>query len=336
MVVLEAESRRVLKEWSSVVDALGEGIQTMLIRKYPPAHDEFFLYPTYGFSTRKDYLSSYFQKRHHDFARKSAESKDEGVTDIKYYVVLTETIKIRRDNIESLRNLIDCYIWSADHVLNYFQDVKIENAYLWFLRVHKLPNNELVNDLGRGAVRYGYLTTPISTAGSVPVMDDANFQSKMAEIKRKLETPTLPSTDKRFEKEKPKPLLIPKHNEIRDMIRAIGGFLGKVSDTEYPIDSYRLDAAWRRIKAGNPSHVFEVHFGGNFFEALTKLKHSWDKWNSKPFLVTTDKFQEKAEQLLEGSFHEMKDVIRIVNWKKIVTLHKLEKEVSKIKTEMKI
>lgn len=25
---------------------------------------------------------------------------------------------------------------------------------------------------------------------------------------------------------------------------------------------------------------------GNFYEALTKLKHAWDKWNSKPFLVT--------------------------------------------------
>lgn len=129
---------------------------------------------------------------------------------------------------------------------------------------------------------------------------------------------------------------IPSHNEIRDMISEIGGFEGWISEVEYPIDKMRLDVVWRRIKAGNPSHVFEVQVGGNFFEALTKLKHAWDKWNSKPFLVTTEKCELEAKQLLEGSFHEIEHVTRIVNWKKIRDLHEAEKKAHSLKSDIGI
>jgi hypothetical protein len=131
-------------------------------------------------------------------------------------------------------------------------------------------------------------------------------------------------------------LAIPSHNEIRDMISEIGGFEGWISEVEYSIDKMRLDVVWRRIKAGNPSHAFEVQVGGNFFEALTKLKHAWDKWNSKPFLVTTEKYELEARQLLEGSFHEIEDVARIVNWKKIRDLHETEKKGHSLKSDIGI
>jgi len=129
-------------------------------------------------------------------------------------------------------------------------------------------------------------------------------------------------------------LEIPSHNEIRDMISEIGGFEGWIGEVEYPIDKMRLDVVWRRIKAGNPSHAFEVQVGGNFFEALTKLKHAWDKWNSRPFLVTTEKYELEAKQLLEGSFHEIEHVARIVNWKKIRGLYETEKKARDLKNEI--
>jgi predicted RNA-binding protein len=129
---------------------------------------------------------------------------------------------------------------------------------------------------------------------------------------------------------------IPNHNEIRDMISEIGGFEGWISEVEYPIDKMRLDVVWRRIKAGNPSHAFEVQVGGNFYEALTKLKHAWDKWNSKPFLVTTEKYELEAKQLLEGSFHEIQHVTRIVNWKKIRDLHEAEKKAHFLRIDIDI
>jgi hypothetical protein len=127
----------------------------------------------------------------------------------------------------------------------------------------------------------------------------------------------------------------PKHNEIRDMVLEIGKIEGKIAEVEYPIDNLRLDAVWKTITSGNPKWAFEVQMGGNFYEALTKLKHAWDKWNSKPFLVTTDQYISQAKSLLEGSFHEMKDDARIVNWERIVRLHKLLTEAHRIKSEIR-
>jgi hypothetical protein len=127
----------------------------------------------------------------------------------------------------------------------------------------------------------------------------------------------------------------PKHNEIRDMIFEIGKIEGKIAEVEYSIDNLRLDVVWKTITTGNPKWAFEVQMGGNFYEALTKLKHAWDKWNSKPFLVTTDIYAVQARALLEGSFHEMKEDARIVNWEKIVKLHQLLKEAHAIKSDIR-
>ncbi|MBC7091538.1 MAG: hypothetical protein H5T50_06480 [Nitrososphaeria archaeon] len=124
------------------------------------------------------------------------------------------------------------------------------------------------------------------------------------------------------------------HNKIRDMIYEIGKFRGMISETEYPIDNLRLDVAWKKIKGGNPSHAFEVQISGNFFEALTKLKHAWDKWNSKPFLITTEKYEEEAKKFLEGTFHEIEHVAKIVNWKKIKELYDVEKKAKDLRDEI--
>lgn len=105
----------------------------------------------------------------------------------------------------------------------------------------------------------------------------------------------------------------------------------KVAEIEYPLDNLRLDVVWKTIPTGNPRWVFEVQLAGNFYEALTKLKHAWDKWNSKPFLVTTEEYQDRANQLLEGSFHEMKDDARVVHWKKIMKLYELIKAEQELK-----
>lgn len=128
---------------------------------------------------------------------------------------------------------------------------------------------------------------------------------------------------------------LPRHNEIRDMILEIGKIEGKVAEVEYPIDNLRLDVVWKTITSGNPKWAFEVQLAGNFYEALTKLKHAWDKWNSKPFLVTTNGYVTQAKSLLEGSFHEMREDARIVNWEKIVKLHQLLKDAHIIKSEIR-
>jgi predicted RNA-binding protein len=160
------------------------------------------------------------------------------------------------------------------------------------------------------------------------------LKSKLLPESPKGVIPTITKTSEHIQAKPPKEESI--HNKIRDMIYEIGKFMGMISETEYPIDKMRLDVVWKKIKDGNPSHVFEVQIGGNFFEALTKLKHAWDKWNSKPFLITTEKYEIKAKQLLEGSFHEIEQITKIVHWEKIKELYDAEKRVKDLKNEIGI
>jgi len=76
--------------------------------------------------------------------------------------------------------------------------------------------------------------------------------------------------------------------------------------------------------------------GGNFFEALAKLKHAWDLWKADPYLVTTERFEEEAKRQLGGTFHEIKPHIRIINWQEIVKLFKLLRDTTEMEKQLRI
>jgi predicted RNA-binding protein len=125
------------------------------------------------------------------------------------------------------------------------------------------------------------------------------------------------------------------HNTIIDMIEQIGNWENKHAETEYQIGNLgRLDAVWKRIKTGNPSYAFEVQIKGNFYQALAKLKHAFDLWNSTPVLVTTQDFEKQALELLSGSFHEMKKHAKVINYEKIKEWFSIEKKLQKLKNEI--
>lgn len=126
------------------------------------------------------------------------------------------------------------------------------------------------------------------------------------------------------------------HDRIREMLYEIGQIERKVSEKEYRIDGERIDVAWKRIETGNPYAVFEVQVGGNFYEALAKLKHAWDKWNSRPFLVTTEQYKERALVWVKGSFHEIQGEIRIVDCERVKELYEAIKKTKSIKEELGI
>jgi hypothetical protein len=128
----------------------------------------------------------------------------------------------------------------------------------------------------------------------------------------------------------------PDHNTIRDMIKEIGELEKYFSETEYHFDHMILDAVWRKTRTSYPAVAFEVQIGGNYYEALSKLKHSWDKFNSKPVLVTTEKFEKKVDDLLDGSFHEIREQIRIVNWRRIEELYLATRKLTSLRSELQL
>ncbi len=127
---------------------------------------------------------------------------------------------------------------------------------------------------------------------------------------------------------------LPRHYDLRDMIQEIGKMKKLVSEVEYPIDGWRLDVIWRKPVRKNPDQAWEVQIGGNFYEALAKLKHAWDIWGSEPFLVTTKKYEVEAQKLLGGTFHEMGSVMRIIHYEHVVRWHQLLKDATNLEREI--
>ena len=153
----------------------------------------------------------------------------------------------------------------------------------------------------------------------------------------------IPQADFEFIERKMKELLgvkrpapISQHDETKEMLYEIGKMEGKVPEKEYRIDSEKIDVAWKRIAAGNPQAVFEVQIGGNFYEALAKLKHAWDIWNSRPYLVTTEQYKGKALQWLNGSFHEIESEVTIIACDRVRELYDAVRKAKEIESEFGI
>jgi len=325
---IQPASNRVLKEWCAVVEALGNGKQAVLLRKYPPARREFFLYPTYEFARRNEYLQK-FQPRYHELAKQAVSSKPQRTTEIKYYASVAKVDHVEKADLPALTSMTELYIWTPEHVAEYFKDV--DEAFVWILRTYQIPEPVRIPDLGRGAIIYANLRQPISTQGALPVISDGALESVRVQIEASIsKARSAVEVVERKVIEEPEV----SHNQLRDMIRDIGLRENRIAETEYVIDSYRLDVVWKRIKAGTPSHVFEVQIGGNLEQGLTKLKHAWDKWNSIPYLVTTEGDAAKARSLVEGSFHEMGHVAKVIDWRDITRLYELLNQAYTLRSRM--
>ena len=176
---LKKENDKALKEWGTVVEALSNGMQTLLIRRRKPTHDEFFLYPTYGIKqTRKS-----FQKQFHEIYGKVMSSKLKGKVEIKCYAQIKEIIEV--NDPKRLVDLSEHYIWTSSHVADYFKESKKNKVYVVILRTFKLPEPKIV-DVFLG-ISWVNLPEPISTVNCVSVLADEEFNNKVNQIKAQLE-----------------------------------------------------------------------------------------------------------------------------------------------------
>ena len=92
------------------------------------------------------------------------------------------------------------------------------------------------------------------------------------------------------------------HSELVDSLLEIGRLRSYLTQKEYPMGKARLDAVWRRVQRSVPNFVFEVQVGGNLYQALAKLKHAHDIWNSNIYLVLLESSKKQLDELLLGTF----------------------------------
>lgn len=126
------------------------------------------------------------------------------------------------------------------------------------------------------------------------------------------------------------------HDQIKEMLLDLGKIEGYIVEKEYefPDTRERLDVVWRRVAASVPTYVFEVQIGGNLHQALAKLKHAYDLWNSNIFIISGESDLQKIHQLLGGAFHEIQSRIKTVTVGKIKEVHEMQIKDDKLKREI--
>ncbi len=191
---MKMEHNRAFKEWAVACKAMGEGRQTLLIRKggireeggvFTVNDPEFFLLPTYEHQNAS-LLQPEFVSRLE--AIQSAPHDPDTVTLAVYAVV--DTIAVARDE-EQVNALAGEHIWNPTYVKQRFDFNPYDPLYLILLRVYRLPEPVTLPMRPEyvGCKSWITLERPLSTQGAVPAIPDAEFARRRAALLARLEKP---------------------------------------------------------------------------------------------------------------------------------------------------
>lgn len=165
-----SEITKCLNEWNATLEALGQGKQTILIRKYDTAINKFLLYPTVSYANKEDILNSFQDK---EFAKSNLLPNGDDAYEVKYYATVEEIINKPSAVIGAYDKF---HIWTHNHVKKYLGR---KNANIWILRVYKLDEPQMLNRT-RG-MRYANVNKPIKLKGK-PVISNDDFNKLKKEI----------------------------------------------------------------------------------------------------------------------------------------------------------
>lgn len=133
-----SEITKCINEWNATIEALGQGKQTILIRKYGTTLNEFLLYPTVSYANKDNILNSFQDK---EFVKDNLLPSGEDRTyEVKYYATVEDVIEKSSSRIGAFNKF---HIWTRDHVKNYLGR---KPAKIWILRVYNWMNPKYLQD----------------------------------------------------------------------------------------------------------------------------------------------------------------------------------------------
>jgi predicted RNA-binding protein len=153
----------------------------------------------------------------------------------------------------------------------------------------------------------------IAQAGFQPLKENAR-DAALREFEPLLSPPRVESGD-----------LAGLHDDIKAKLVEMGKIQKFLAEAEYPMEATRLDVVWRRVEKSVPTYVFEIQVGGDIYHALAKLKHAYDLWNSRIFLVAAPTERTKIDELLSGTFHEIRERLTFVEIPQVHELYARKK-----------
>lgn len=167
---------KCLNEWNAIVEALGCGKQTILIRKYKTNNSKFLLCPTGNYASKKDYLKS-FQEQFQPFVKNNhIPNIENNRTEIKYYAKIENILEKSSKEAAKFEKFS---IWNKKHIESY---LKNQNGYIWILRVYKLKNSYKI-EKSPGKIFF-YLNRCLSIEGIKPVINDKQFNGIVEKLKK--------------------------------------------------------------------------------------------------------------------------------------------------------
>ena len=164
------EIKKCVNEWNATIEALGQGKQTILIRKYGTTLKEFLLYPTVSYALKEDVLDSFQDKT---FAKDNLLPSGNDAYEVKYYATIEEIIDKSSARIGAFNKF---HIWTRDHVKDYLGRNK---AKIWILRVYELDEPQMLKRT-RG-MKYANVDKLVKLEGN-PVIPDNEFNKLKEEI----------------------------------------------------------------------------------------------------------------------------------------------------------
>jgi hypothetical protein len=180
-----------LKEWASVIKALGAGEQIFMLRKggiieetrdFQLESKAFYLYPTYEHQ-RKELLKDAYQP-YIDETLTEWSAEDQHVPIILYAEVI-EDIEVFHS--ETLDRLKDLHIWTDHFAEERLKWRRTNPLHLLVLRVYKLEQQVEISILPEyiGCKSWIQLENKIGLTMK-PVLDDAAFNRKWQQLKKAL------------------------------------------------------------------------------------------------------------------------------------------------------
>jgi len=180
-----------LKEWAIVCRALGDGRQTLLIRKggiqevkdgFEVTHESFWLFPTYVHQKTADLIPA----MHEEFRIVHGSPPAPGVISLRLYATVEDVLAV--SDLERLRRLEGSHVLSWECVASRFHYRNRPGVHLLLLRTYRRPEPILVQSKSwyDGCVSWVELDQAFDPDGCVPVLSDSDFAARAAAIRRKI------------------------------------------------------------------------------------------------------------------------------------------------------
>lgn len=114
--------------------------------------------------------------------------------------------------------------------------------------------------------------------------------------------------------------------DIASTILEIGKIQRMVVEAPFPVDGDALDVIWKRTIRSVPTFAFSVNLSDDFDRSIKPLKHSFDLWNSRPFLVTDESKIKSVQEFSAGLYHEFSENLKILTVPQINDLYTSKKK----------